>query len=86
MREAYLEKRSMRLLIGPNGAPVRTSVALEPEFWEQLEACAKRAGQSMPAWIADVDKLRRDTHPNQSLASACRVQVLAETMAAGRAR
>lgn len=76
----YLEKRSVRI------AGHRTSIALEREFWEQLEASAKRANQTIPTWLAAVEEMRQTAHPDQSLASACRVQILAEVLALGRTR
>lgn len=82
---SYLVKRSLRLLIGPNSEPIRTSLALEPEYWEALEASAKGARQSVPAWVAAVEKMRASAFPNQSLASAVRVQLLADASARARA-
>lgn len=50
----------------------RTSVALEPEFWDGLEALAAARGQRLADLIEDIDR-RRDG-PN--LSSALRVAVL----------
>lgn len=64
-----LTKRSFAL------AGHRTSVALEPDFWVVLEASAARAGASLAALVARIDRDRADGHP---LASALRVYALAE--------
>jgi predicted DNA-binding ribbon-helix-helix protein len=59
-----LVKRSFSL------AGHRTSVALEPEFWDLLVTLAARDGQSLSALVASVDAKRQ---PDQALASALRV-------------
>jgi predicted DNA-binding ribbon-helix-helix protein len=51
----------------------RTSVALEPEFWEVLMRMAQARGQSLSALVAAVDAARE---PNRPLASALRVMAL----------
>jgi len=51
----------------------RTSVALEPEFWEVLMRMAQAKGQSLSAVVAAVDAARE---PSQPLASALRVMAL----------
>jgi predicted DNA-binding ribbon-helix-helix protein len=61
-----LQKRSMRV----NGH--RTSIALEPEFWEALEHLAHQEGCLLGVLLAGVDARRGDT----PLASALRVHVL----------
>ncbi|MDO9711205.1 ribbon-helix-helix domain-containing protein [Paracraurococcus lichenis] len=66
----HLQKRSFAL------AGHRTSVALEPEFWAALEAIAQRRGLSLAALVTEVDTARTD--PSQPLASALRLQALAE--------
>lgn len=66
-----LQKRSFSL----NGH--RTSVALEPEFWDALEGLAARDGRSLAGLLALVDA-RRGEAP---LASALRVHVLADLRA-----
>lgn len=63
-------KRSMTI------AGHRTSLALEPEFWSQLEHCARREGVTMPALICKIDVERAGTHPDRPLASAARVYAL----------
>ena len=50
----------------------RTSIALEPEFWDGLEALAERRGLRLTALIEEVDRARQT--PN--LSSALRVAVL----------
>ena len=51
----------------------RTSVALEPEFWEVLMRMAQARDQSLSALVAAVDAARQ---PNRPLASALRVMAL----------
>jgi predicted DNA-binding ribbon-helix-helix protein len=62
-----LKKRSFSI------AGHRTSVALEPEFWSELEGLASRTSQSLAALVADIDG-KRGTKP---LASALRLHALA---------
>ena len=50
----------------------RTSVALEPEFWAVLESEAEKAGKSLAAVVAEIDR-KRGMRP---LASALRVYAL----------
>lgn len=59
-----LVKRSFTL------AGHRTSVALEPEFWQALAALAAARGRSVVALVAEVDA---DRPPERPLASALRV-------------
>jgi len=49
----------------------RTSVSLEPEFWEALRAIAARDGRSLAALIRDIDATRET-----NLSSALRLHVL----------
>ncbi len=65
-----LKKRSFAL------AGHRTSIALEPEFWQALEAVAASRGVSLSSLVAATDAER---DPTQSLASALRVHVLKES-------
>ncbi len=51
----------------------RTSIALEPEFWDALEGCARRRGEPLAALVLAVDAERAPTRP---LASALRVHAL----------
>jgi predicted DNA-binding ribbon-helix-helix protein len=61
-----LEKRSLTI------AGHRTSVALEPEFWDALEVFAASRGISATALIREVDAGRSGTN----LSSAIRVAIL----------
>ena len=61
-----LRKRSLVL------AGHSTSVALEPEFWDELQALARARGLSLAALVATVDS-GRGARP---LASACRLAAL----------
>jgi predicted DNA-binding ribbon-helix-helix protein len=67
-----LKKRSFSL------SRHRTSVALEEEFWVVLESEAEKAGKSLAAVVAEIDR-NRGTRP---LASALRVSALAAAKAA----
>lgn len=66
-----LRKRTLRL------AQHNTSVALEPEFWTALERLATARGQTLAQFVAAVDAER-----NGGLASALRVTVLKQSVAA----
>lgn len=66
-----LQKRTVRL------AHHNTSVALEPEFWQALDALAARRGQTLVAFIAAIDATRHG-----GLASALRVAVLRDLQTA----
>lgn len=70
----HLTKRSFRL------AGHATSVALETEFWKELEALAQDKNQTLADLVLHVDALRADT--GNPLASALRLAALAH--AAGR--
>ncbi len=65
----FLVKRSLTL------SGHRTSVALEPEFWDALAAIAARHGRTLAALVAETDAARGDARP---LASALRVRALQE--------
>lgn len=62
-----LRKRSL-LLEGHS-----TSLALEPEFWNALEALARAQGVALPVLLTRIDAGRE----GRSLASASRVTALA---------
>jgi predicted DNA-binding ribbon-helix-helix protein len=62
-----LKKRSFTLL------GHRTSVALEPEFWDVLERVAARENLNLSAFIARIDAGRGE----RALASALRLRALA---------
>jgi predicted DNA-binding ribbon-helix-helix protein len=64
-----LVKRSFTL------AGHRTSVALEPEFWQALAAIATSRSYTMAALVAAVDAARGPAKP---LASALRVYALTQ--------
>ncbi len=66
-----LTKRSFSL------AGHRTSVALEPAFWEALATIATAREQTLSALVATTDAERQDGQP---LASALRVLALREFM------
>jgi predicted DNA-binding ribbon-helix-helix protein len=68
MSNEYLRKRSFRI------GHVRTSVALEQEFWSALEEMVRSQwAPNLTQLISDIE-MRRD--PKQPLASALRVFVL----------
>ncbi len=67
MRQGGLVKRSFTL------AGHRTSVALEPEFWDGLTAMAAAGGVTLSALVAKTDAAR---DPDRPLASALRVLAL----------
>lgn len=64
-----LVKRSFTL------AGHRTSVALEPEFWDALAAIAVARGQALSVLVAEADAARE---PGRPLASALRIFALHE--------
>ncbi|MFN3641445.1 MAG: ribbon-helix-helix domain-containing protein [Gemmobacter sp.] len=53
----------------------RTSVSLEPEFWDAFRAIAAERGQTVNALAAEIDAARA---PGIGLASAIRVFILRE--------
>jgi predicted DNA-binding ribbon-helix-helix protein len=50
----------------------RTSVSLEPEFWEAFRALAAETGRPVNSLAADIDAVREDV----GLATAIRLHVL----------
>lgn len=54
----------------------RTSIALEAEFWEALDALAEADKRTLPALINSIDRNRLKQTPPPGLASAIRVYVL----------
>jgi predicted DNA-binding ribbon-helix-helix protein len=62
-----LKKRSFSL------SGHRTSVALEEEFWAVIDTEAKAKGQSLAAFVQDMDAMRG----SRPLASALRLAALA---------
>jgi len=61
-----VQKRSLTL------AGHRTSLALEPRFWDALEEIAAARGLSLSALVAEIDETRTETN----LSSAVRLTVL----------
>lgn len=61
-----MQKRSLTI------AGHRTSIAIEPEFWDALEAIAAARGIALPQLIAEIDETRETTN----LSSALRVMAL----------
>lgn len=55
----------------------RTSVSLEPEFWEAFRALAQKRGQTLNALATRIDAARGT---ERGLASAIRVTILRELM------
>ena len=70
MTERPLAKRSVTI------AGHRTSLSLEPEFWQALKDLARRDGCSLAALIAVIDADRG----TRNLSSAVRVHVLGEVI------
>jgi predicted DNA-binding ribbon-helix-helix protein len=62
-----MQKRSFSI------AGHRTSIALEPPFWEGLEALAAERGMSLAALVREIDETRDTTN----LSSSVRLAVLA---------
>lgn len=54
-----------------------TSVALEPEFWDEVDIAAKADGLSVSGLIRQLDDKRLTDTPQQGLASYIRVWALA---------
>lgn len=54
----------------------RTSVSLEPAFWDVLRALAKDQGQSVASLVQDIDDERIKAGAANGLSSALRVYVL----------
>jgi len=50
----------------------RTSISLEPEFWQMLQKLAQERGKPMAALVGDIDQKRGD----RNLSSALRVWIL----------
>ncbi len=53
----------------------RTSMSLEPEFWQALQRAAAARQQSLAALVGEIDGQRQ----GRNLSSAIRVWLLAET-------
>jgi predicted DNA-binding ribbon-helix-helix protein len=67
------QKRSLSI------AGHRTSISLEPEFWQALGDAAKNQKTSVTALVVEIDKHRS----NRNLSSAIRVWVLQEVQKMG---
>ena len=67
---SWLQKRSLSL------SGHRTSVALEPEFWDALQAIAAGGNCTLSALINSIDEKRDPGHP---LASALRLHALRQS-------
>ncbi|GLQ19843.1 ribbon-helix-helix domain-containing protein [Algimonas porphyrae] len=65
-----MKKRSVSI----HGHP--TSVALEPEFWAEIDRAATERNSSVSRLIRTLDDERLETRPDQGLASYIRVWVL----------
>ena len=61
-----MHKRSLTI------AGHRTSIALEPEFWDALGTIAEARGLGLAALIAEIDETRQSAN----LSSALRVTIL----------
>lgn len=61
----------------------RTSILLEQDFWNTLDAAAAARGVSLPSLIAEIDQMRLKQSPPPGLASALRVFALAEARRSG---
>lgn len=70
-----LKKRSFTL------SGHRTSVALEQEFWDVLDAEAARSGKSISAFVTEIDRARGE----RPLASAMRLRALEAVKGENRA-
>jgi predicted DNA-binding ribbon-helix-helix protein len=57
----------------------RTSIALEPEFWQVLDAIAQSEQRSLAGLIELIDSTRE---PDQPLSSAARVHALRHVLKA----
>jgi predicted DNA-binding ribbon-helix-helix protein len=55
----------------------KTSISLEPVFWEMLKSASRREGIPLNALVARIDTERLDADPTPGLASAIRVWLLA---------
>ena len=56
----------------------RTSLALEAEFWDVIDAAVEQSGKSFASFIRNLDDVRTENRTQQNLASYLRVWVLNE--------
>jgi predicted DNA-binding ribbon-helix-helix protein len=61
----------------------RTSVRLEPEFWDAIERAARARGVSLASLIGGIDAARIENENAEGLASALRVFALLDASGAG---
>jgi predicted DNA-binding ribbon-helix-helix protein len=54
----------------------RTSISLEPEFWQALQNLSRERGRPLSAIVAEIDRARA----KRNLSSALRVWVLDQLM------
>lgn len=54
----------------------KTSLALEAEFWEVIDAAVTESGKSFASFIRELDDTRTESGTRQNLASYLRVWVL----------
>jgi len=73
-----MEKRSLSI----HGH--RTSLALEPEFWAEIDTAVSASGQAFAPFIAARDDQRIAEKSTRNLASYLRVWVLNQVKADGR--
>lgn len=55
----------------------RTSISLEPAFWNVLQEMAEHEQQTMAAFLGAIDKQRISIAPDLNLSSILRLRVLA---------
>ncbi|RIV83488.1 aryl-sulfate sulfotransferase [Aurantiacibacter xanthus] len=56
----------------------KTSISLEPLFWELLQSAAQREGLPLNALVAQIDAERIDADPAPGLATALRLWLVAD--------
>lgn len=59
----------------------KTSISLEPVFWDMLKAAAAREGLALAALVARIDGERIKADPAPGLAGAIRVWLVADRAA-----
>jgi Uncharacterized protein related to arylsulfate sulfotransferase involved in siderophore biosynthesis len=62
----------------------KTSISLEPLFWEMLKVAAAKEGIPVNALVARIDALRLEADPMPGLASAIRVWLTASAYSAAQ--
>ena len=60
----------------------RTSLALEAEFWDVIDAAVEQSEKSFARFIRELDDVRTENGTQQNLASYLRVWVLKRAQAA----